>query len=99
MKTETKRGLSRICMLLAIIWVAGMGWYQYSDAKKVDDESISISFGEDKAFRIDATGVNQENTQEVQAQRIALIVLPALLLLLVVPIGGWVSNGFRPGAK
>ena len=99
MKPEMKRGLSRLCMLLAVVWIAGMGWYQMQDAKQVEDNSISISIGEDKEFRIDATGVKQESTQEVQAQRIALIVLPALLLLLIVPIGGWVSNGFKPGAK
>ncbi len=99
MKPELKRGLTRLCMLLAVVWIAGMGWYQYSSAKKQDDQSVSISFGEDKSFRIDATGVKQENTQEVQAQRIALVVLPALLLLLVVPIGGWVTTGFRSEGK
>ncbi len=99
MTTDMKGGLSRLCALLAVVWLVGMGWYQYNDAKKMADQSVSISFGKDQEFRIDASGVKQENKQEVQMQRIALVLLPALLLLLVVPIGGWVSSGFKPGAK
>jgi hypothetical protein len=97
MNANMKRGLSRICLLLAVLWVLGMGWYQYSE--KEQDNSVTIALNKDTELRIDASGIKQNNTQDMQMKRLALIFLPALALLLVVPVLGWITGGFKEEVK
>jgi hypothetical protein len=95
MSENMKRGMTRICLVLATLWALGMGWYQYQEWQKIDDNSLTIALDKDTELRIDSSGIRQNDKQEMQLQRLLLIVLPALALLLVVPVSSWVSGGFK----
>lgn len=91
-----KRGLSRVCMLAALVWVVGMGAYQYQDMQKADTDSVTIALSKDSELRIDASGIRQNDKKSMEMQRLAWVFVPALLLLLINPVGGWLAGGFKP---
>jgi hypothetical protein len=95
MNANMKRGMSRLCLLLAVLWVLGMGWYQYQDTKAPEEGSVVFSLNKDTELRIDANGFKQTDKHELQIQRLMLIFLPALALLLVVPVLSWITGGFK----
>lgn len=96
--TNTKRGLMRLFVLLAVLWMIGMGWQQFGSSQKQED-SMTISLGNDTQLRIDASGIKQQDANEEQMKKLMLVFLPALALLLAVPVMGWVAGGFKPEGK
>lgn len=95
--TNMQRGLSRVMMVLSVLWVFGMGAYQLQVNEQKKDDSITIEFSKDAQLRIDAEGMRQEKPSEIRATQLALVFIPAVLMLLVVPLGGWLASGFKPG--
>jgi uncharacterized ion transporter superfamily protein YfcC len=92
------RGMFRLWVVLSILWIGGMGWYQYNDANKVDKNSITISLSKDSELRFDSTGISQtdeKDKQELQMKRFAIVFLPPILLLLLFPVVGWLVRGFK----
>jgi len=98
MNPNWNKGAFRACIVLAVLWVIGMGAYQYQMANDAENNSMTISINKDTALRIDASGIKKED-ESAQMKNIAMLLLPALLLLLVVPIGGWITGGFKPEGK
>ncbi len=98
MAKNIKRGLLRVWVLLAILWIGGMGWYQYNEAKKPAKDSITIAISKDSQFRIDENGIskiNEEDNASLQIQQISIVFLPPFLLLALFPIGAWLARGFK----
>lgn len=98
MKPDMQKGLSRVFILLAVAWLAGMGWYQFQ-YEKPEKEEFRISLNDETEIRIDASGIKKTDKQEVQMEKLAIVVLPALLMLLVIPLGGWLGAGFKAEGK
>lgn len=98
MAQNIKRGLFRVWVLAAVLWIGAMGWYQYNEAQKPAKDSITISLSKDSQFRIDENGimkVSEENKSALQIQRISIVLLPPLLLLALFPVGTWLARGFK----
>ncbi|MGE3714707.1 MAG: hypothetical protein AB7F82_09325 [Alphaproteobacteria bacterium] len=95
MAKSMNAGVARLLILCAVCWLAGMGWYQLqilpSQQKK---EGIHISLGDESEIHIDSSGIKQTDKQEVRMEKLAIITLPALLILLLIPVYGWVAAGF-----
>lgn len=99
MSKNIGRGLLRIWIVASVLWIGGMGYYQYHEANKVDKNSITIALSEDSQLRIDANGISQtddKNKTELQMKRLGIVLLPPLLLLIIFPVGGWLARGFKP---
>lgn len=102
MAKNIKRGLFRVWVLAAILWVGAMGYYQYNEAQKPAKDSITISLSKDSQFRIDENGitkVSEENKSALQMQRISIVLLPPLVLLALFPVGTWLARGFKSESK
>lgn len=98
MNKNIGRGMFRVWLVISILWIGGMGWYQYDDAHKVDKNGITIALSKDSEFRIDEHGISQTTDKdkgELQMKRIALVVLPPILLLALFPVGCWLVRGFK----
>lgn len=92
------RGMFRLWVVISVLWIGGMGWYQYNDANKVDKNSITIALSKDAELRLDANGISQTNDkdkEELQMKRLAIVFLPPILLLLLFPVVGWLVRGFK----
>ncbi len=85
----------RLWVVISVVWMAAMGWYQFSDRKAADENSLIISLDKETEFRIDASGIKQQDKSEVQMQRIGWIVLPPLALLAAAGAGVWLARGFK----
>ncbi len=86
----------RIWVVLAVLWIGGMGWYQYQEVDKSEKNSFTIAISKDAQFHIDTNGISNNNDRKsMQMQRIGLVFLPPLLLLALFPIGAWLARGFK----
>ncbi len=86
----------RIWVVLAVLWIGGMGWYQYQEADKVEKNSFTIAISKDAQFSIDTNGISNNNDKKsMQMQRIGMVFLPPFLLLALFPIGVWLARGFK----
>ncbi len=91
-------GLLRVWVLISVLWIGGMGWYQYQEANKVEKNGITISLSKDSELRIDENGISQtdgEDKKELQMKRLGLVLLPPILLLALFPVAGWLVRGFK----
>lgn len=94
-----QRGLFRLCVVLAVAWVIGMGLYQYRQAKKVEESGVTIELSKGTQLHFDANGIRKTEKTDMQIERLALVFVPSLLLLLVAPVGAWLARGFKQEAK
>ena len=102
MAKNITRGMLRIWVVLAVLWIGGMGYYQYNEAQKPAKDSITIALSKDSQFRIDETGITKvsaEDKSELQIKRLSIVFLPPLLLLALFPIGAWLARGFKSESK
>jgi len=96
MAKNIERGIFRVWLVLTILWIGGMGWYQYQEANKAEKNSITFSLSKDAQIRIDANGISDnKDKNSVQLQRFEMVFLPPLLLLAIFPIGAWMARGFK----
>jgi hypothetical protein len=96
MAKNIERGIFRLLVVLAALWIAGMGFYQYQEANKAEKNSITFSLSKDAQIRIDANGISDnKDKNSMQLQRLEAVFLPPLLLLAIFPIGAWMARGFK----
>ncbi len=96
MDKNIQRGIFRVWLVLAMLWIGVMGWYQYQEANKADKNSITLSLSKDAQIRIDANGISDnKDKNSMQLQRLEMVFLPPLLLLAIFPIGAWMARGFK----
>lgn len=98
MSKNIVRGMLRVWVLITVLWIGGMGWYQYQEANKVEKNGITISLSKDSQLRIDENGISQtdeEDKKELQMKRIGLVFLPPILLLALFPVISWLLRGFK----
>ncbi len=98
MSKNIGRGMLRIWVVLTVLWIGGMGWYQYNDAHKVDKNGITIALSKGAELRIDENGISKsddKDKEEAQMQRLAIVLLPPIFLLALFPIGCWLVRGFK----
>ncbi|MEZ5691797.1 MAG: hypothetical protein R3D71_09060 [Rickettsiales bacterium] len=98
MSKNVTKGMFRVWIVLTILWVGGMSWYQYKDAQKYKDSGITIALSKESQFRIDEKGISkntQSDRDNLQMKRMAMIFIPPLLLLIMFPVGVWMTRGFK----
>ena len=99
MDRNIKRGMLRVWVLVSVLWIGGMGWYQYNAINEDKKNSFTFAISKDAQFRIDANGISQNNDDDknlIQMKHIGIILLPPLLLLMMFPICSWLASGFKP---
>lgn len=95
MKSHIERGIFRVIVVIGALWIVGMGWAQYQNAQHAVDNSLTISLSGDKQLRIDANGIEQSRPSDERMRRLIIVFLPPALLLLTLPLIGWLSRGFK----
>ncbi len=98
MSKNIVRGMLRVWLLISVLWIGGMGWYQYQEAGKPEREGITIALSKDSELRIDANGISKTDEKDksaLQMKRIGIVFLPPILLLGLFPIGIWLARGFK----
>ncbi len=100
MQKNIERGFFRLWVVFAVLWIGGMGFYQYDEANKAEKNSITFSLSKDAQIRIDANGISDnKDKNSVHLQRLEIIFLPPLLLLAIFPVGAWLMSGFKSDSK
>lgn len=98
MDKNIQRGIFRIWVVITVLWIGGMGWYQYQEANKIDNNSITIALSKDSQLRIDANGISKSDENDkltLQMKRIGIVFFPPILLLIIFPVGAWLARGFK----
>ena len=96
MSTPIQRGMFRLWLVLSVLWIAGMGWYQYQQSQQAAHHELTIQFSKDSALHMEAN--TPEDKNEVR-DRWLWVFLPPVLLLLLFPVGTWLASGFKPEGK
>lgn len=98
MNKNIGRGMLRVWVVLSVLWIGGMGWYQYQEAHKPDKNGITISLDKGSELRIDENGISKtddKDKEELQMKRLAIVFLPPIFLLALFPVGCWLARGFK----
>ncbi len=90
-----QRGAFRLCIIASVLWMLGMGWYQFQGEPVRKQEGVVISLSDDAQLTIDESGIRKQDKDELRMQKLAIVLLPALALVLLVPVIGWVTKGFK----